>query len=454
MNALIHVLLLSISLTGVAGAESPNLVTNPGFEIDEDRDGVPDDWTAVSPSDVLRPAFTHVKGPVRTGGFAACLRSEGGYRFGYFCQDVPVAAGKTYEVVVRYRCRDIDNPNRCVLVHLVWGGTGWNDGFIAHWKKAGEWFEGRQKFAHRAGNIVRVMLMLRIDGPGSVYFEDVEIRETTPNPRRVAKVASYSVLHKEIADRVARAKAYVPHIEKAAQAGCDIICLTEALNAGGDILKIAEPIPGPIYSVLAEAAAKNKIYLIGCIWEQDGEYVYNTAFLLDRQGKLVGKYRKTHLHFPETFAGVRPGTDYPVFDCDFGRIGIMICYDNWFPEVSRVLALKGAEIIFCPNAGYGPTCMLADCCTNGTYFVSASSGSTAAENIIAGPDFRTLANGGPDLLTAELELSEPKPWAYRQWQTCGMPQAFRQMPHTTNDRCLEEILELYRSVPTPESLVK
>jgi len=58
------------------------------------------------------------------------------------------------------------------------------------------------------------------------------------------------------------------------------------------------------------------------------------------------------------------------------------------------------------------------------------------------------------LLTAELELSEPKPWAYRQWQTCGMPQAFRQMPHTTNDRCLEEILELYRSVPTPESLVK
>ena len=68
---------------------------------------------------------------------------------GYLYQDVPVTAGKTYEFVVRYRCEGIDNPNRCVLVHLVWGGTGWNDNFIAHWTADGEWFEGRQKFGTR-----------------------------------------------------------------------------------------------------------------------------------------------------------------------------------------------------------------------------------------------------------------------------------------------------------------
>jgi hypothetical protein len=148
------------------------------------------------------------------------------------------------------------------------------------------------------------------------------------------------------------------------------------------------------------------------------------------------------------FQGVRPGDDYPVFDCDFGRIGIEICYDSWFPEVARVLALKGAEIVFCPNAGYHPIVGAASCCTNGIYFVSVSSGGTRSENLIGAPDFRRLAFGGDDLLMAAVELSEPKPYAYCQWQTCGMPQAFRQMPHTVNDRCLEEITELYRTVPT------
>ena len=66
-----------------------------------------------------------------------------------------------------------------------------------------------------------------------------------------------------------------------------------------------------MYDVLAEAAAKNKIYVIGGIYEREGEYVYNTAFLVDRAGKLVGKYRKTHLHFPELFEGVRPARTTP-----------------------------------------------------------------------------------------------------------------------------------------------
>ncbi len=202
-----------------------------------------------------------------------------------------------------------------------------------------------------------------------------------------------------------------------------------------------------MYNVFSKAARDHNIYVIGCIYERDKDYVYNTAFLLDRSGQLVGKYRKTHLHWPEMFQGVRPGGEYPVFDCDFGRIGIEICYDSWFPEVARVLALKGAEVIFCPNAGYHPIVGAATCCDNGIYFVSASSGSTRKDNLIGAPDFRRLAFGGDDLLMAEVELSEPKPYYYQQWQTSGMPQAFRQMPHTVNDRCLEEILELYRTVP-------
>ena len=450
MYTSLQIAFVVLSMAGSPAAESANLVKNPSFEVAGPQEGVPADWMAASPDAALRPVFERVDTHARNGRHAACIRSPGEYRFGYLYQDVPVAAGKTYEVVARYRCEGIDNPNRCVLVNLVWGGKGSNDEFISHWRKAGDWFEGRQKFAYRGGTVLRLMLVLRIEGPGAVFFDDVEVRETTPNPRRTAKVASCPLLPSQ-ADRVERAKALVPQIAKAAEAKCDIVCFTEALNGGSEpILRIAEPIPGPMSGVFSKAARDHKIYVIACLYERDKDYVYNTVILLDRNGQVAGKYRKTHLYWPEMLAGVRPGGDYPVFDCDFGRIGIEICYDSWFPEVARVLALKGAEVIFCPNAGYHPIVGAATCCDNGVYFVSASSGSTRTENLIGSPDFRRLAFGGDELLMAELNLSQPKPYFYQQWQTSGMPQAFRQMPHTSNDRCLEEILKLYRSVPSPD----
>jgi apolipoprotein N-acyltransferase len=125
----------------------------------------------------------------------------------------------------------------------------------------------------------------------------------------------------------------------------------------------------------------------------------------------------------------------------------VICYDSWFPEVARVLALKGAEIIFCPNSGYHEACQAARACDNGVYFVPASHNRV---NIIRDPSFRKLAEGGRELIMTKVELVEPKPYHYRQWQTCGMPQAYRQMPHTISDRCLEEMRDLYRTVPSPK----
>ena len=250
--------------------------------------------------------FPTRRGPRRSGKYAACIRSPGNYRFGYLYQDVPVSAGKTYEVVARYRCQGIDNPNRCVLVNVVWGQEGFNDEFVGHWSKAGDWFEGRQKFTHRGGKLLRVMLLLRIDGPGAVFFDDVEVRETTPIARRVAKVASCPVMPSQT-DKVERAEFLVPFVVKAARAKCDIICFTEGLNGHTSFSKLAEPIPGPMYNVLANAARDNNIYVIGCLYEKSKGYIYNTAFLVDRKGQLVGKYRKTHLHWPEMFLGVRPG---------------------------------------------------------------------------------------------------------------------------------------------------
>jgi len=451
MRAVLSIVIVVMATAGAAVGESVNLIKNPGFEA-VGRDGLPADWTAASPDAVLRPIFQCSDRCARSGKHAACIRSPGNYRFGYLYQDVPVSAGKTYEVVARYRAEGIDNPNRCVLVNLVWGQQGFNDEFLAHWVKNGDWFEGRQRFAYRGGKMLRVMLLLRMEGAGAVFFDDIEIRQTTPLARRVAKVASCPVMPSQT-DTVERANSLVPFIARAAAAKCDIICLSEALGGHDAVLKTAEPIPGRMYNVFAKAARDHKIYVIACFYERNKDYVYNTAVLIDRRGHLVGKYRKTHVHWPEMTFGVRPGADYPVFDCDFGRIGIEICYDSWFPEVSRLLALKGAEIIFLPNAGFHENLAVATCCEQGVYYVSASSNHRQA-NLIGTPDFRKLASGGGDLLMAEVELSEPKPYGYKPGQTCGMPEAVRQMPHTITDRCLEEILQLYRTVPSPANQVK
>jgi len=437
---------LCLAATGGDG-EAANLLRNPGFEL-EGHDGLPDGWTLAAPYDTVRPQAARTQSRVRSGRYALRLESPGGYRFGYCYQDVSVASGKTYELVVRYRCEGIDNPNRCVLVDVLRGTEGWDTIFISDWKQAGAWFEGRQRFTQSTAKTARVRLFLRIDGRGAVVFDDLELRLSTPRPPRMAKVASYAEIPPET-DPQRRALALVPAIAQAAEAKCDIICLTEGLNARGKGCRQgAEPIPGPMSRVLAEAARTHRIYVIGCIYEREGDYVYNTAFLLDRQGRLVGKYRKTHLHFPEMFDGVRPGDDYPVFRCDFGRIGIEICYDSWFPEVARILALKGAEIIFCPNAGYHEGCQPARCCDNGVYFVPASHNRV---NVIWDPSLHELARGHRELLTAQLELSVRSPYTYHQWQTNGLPQAFRQLPHTLSDRWLEELRELYRTVPTPEA---
>ena len=118
----------------------------------------------------------------------------------------------------------------------------------------------------------------------------------------------------------------------------------------------AEPETGPTVSRMREVAREHGIVLI-VPWyeeEQPGVY-YNTACVIERDGTIVGKYRKTHIPhvgpcFWEKFY-FKPGNlGYPVFDTSVGRIGLIICYDRHFPEVARELGIKGAEIVFNPSA--------------------------------------------------------------------------------------------------------
>lgn len=147
-------------------------------------------------------------------------------------------------------------------------------------------------------------------------------------------------------------------ISQAAENGADLVVLPELFSTGyhldtigPHIVKLAEPIDGPTVRALQQAARQAGCYVIApiALIRDVGGVPYNSAVLIDREGAVVGSYDKVHLWALERFY-FRAGASYPVFDTDFGRIGIMVCYDMGFPEAARSLALQGADLIVCPSA--------------------------------------------------------------------------------------------------------
>ncbi len=138
----------------------------------------------------------------------------------------------------------------------------------------------------------------------------------------------------------------------------DVICLPETFQTSWvrerhKLEKYAEDekIPGPVTSIIAEEAKKQNCYIVCPLVTKNEGHYYNSAVLLDRKGEIAGVYRKTHLVPSEiTKVGLTPGTiEPPVFETDFGKVGMQICYDaNWFDSWAH-LKKQGAEIIFFPS---------------------------------------------------------------------------------------------------------
>lgn len=139
-------------------------------------------------------------------------------------------------------------------------------------------------------------------------------------------------------------------VDKAGAEGADVVVLPELILSAGYGLDerfhgLAETVPGESSEALGERAREHGLYVVAGIAERDPTgTVYNSSFIVGRDGSLAGLYRKTHIFTPtESFFAL--GSELPVFDLDFGRVAIPICYDLEFPEPARVLCLKGAELI-------------------------------------------------------------------------------------------------------------
>ena len=154
----------------------------------------------------------------------------------------------------------------------------------------------------------------------------------------------------------------IQKVHEAAAQGAQIVCLQELFTSlyfcdveDYDNFKLAEPIPGPSTEALSKAAAELNVVIIASLFEKRAQGIYhNTTAVLDADGTYLGKYRKMHIPddpaYYEKFYFTPGDLGYKIFKTRFAAIGVLICWDQWYPEAARITALMGAEILFYPTA--------------------------------------------------------------------------------------------------------
>ncbi|MCB0656985.1 MAG: carbon-nitrogen hydrolase [Saprospiraceae bacterium] len=165
-----------------------------------------------------------------------------------------------------------------------------------------------------------------------------------------------------VADKAENLRKAQQKIREAAAQGAQIVCLQELFTSlyfcdeeNYDNFSLAEAIPGPSTEILCELAKELRVVIIASLFEKRTQGLYhNTVAVLDADGSYLGKYRKMHIPddpaYYEKFYFTPGDLGYKVFRTKYATIGVLICWDQWYPEAARITSLKGAEILFYPTA--------------------------------------------------------------------------------------------------------
>ncbi len=164
------------------------------------------------------------------------------------------------------------------------------------------------------------------------------------------------------ADKQANTSKAIARVREAAAKGAQIVCLQELFTSlyfcdveDYENFKLAEPVPGPTSDALAAVAGELGVVIIASLFEKRAQGLYhNTTAVLDADGKYLGKYRKMHIPddpaYYEKFYFTPGDLGYKVFKTKFATLGVLICWDQWYPEAARITSLMGAEVLFYPTA--------------------------------------------------------------------------------------------------------
>ncbi|GIX02222.1 MAG: hypothetical protein KatS3mg112_1159 [Thermogutta sp.] len=354
-----------------------------------------------------------------------------------------IEAGQYYAVEATGQIRRGEAPWQMILVRVTFTRKG-QPTDPAGWLVAGPYLTPMKttpgSWRFRFADVLRAdegadgaIISVDVKWPqgAEVLWQSVTLRPVAPPPPRKVKVGTV-YLRPRNSTPEKNLDLFCAQLDEAGKLGLDIVCLGEAITlvgtskAAADVL---EPIPGPSTQRLGEAARRNHLWVIAGLYEIEGQTPYNTAVLINRDGQLVGKYRKVHLPREEWTKGFTPGMDYPVFDTEFGRIAIQICYDWFFPEVATIWRLKGAEIVFAPTWGTtfpdqdgraeGETVFRVRARDAGVYLVPSV---YDGNSMIIDPMGRILASsaGKEGLVWAEIDLNkrERLPWV-GWWRSIG-----------------------------------
>jgi len=333
-----------------------------------------------------------------------------------------IQGGKTYAFSAVCKAAGINEPYRSILFRAWWTREGnllHPAGYLIRgpftWGKELRFEDKLQAPAQADGAVIS--LEVKWPRGGSVLWKRVNVRQAKPPRARIVKIGTVYLVPKRSSPEK-NLELFCKKIDEAGKLGLDVVCLGEAIKlvgTGATVEQCAQPIPGPDTKVIGEAARRNSIWVVAGLNERCGPHLYNTAVLFDRSGKIAGLYRKVHLPREEWTQGITPGSSYPVFQTDFGKVAIQICYDWFFPESTEIFALKGAEIVFAPTWGNtlpdrngevrGETVFRVRARDNGVYMVpSVYNGNS----MVIDPLGRVLAssNGREGVFWAKVDLSK------------------------------------------------
>ncbi len=401
-----------------------------------------DGWKPESPRDEIRPRFElAISEDVDSKTFNILSDFRPGL-MGALTKTFPVEGGSHYRFSVDRRTINITVPRRAATVRLIWLNddgkrvTRDKPSFASY--RPGEKPRAEPEFppdvkdlgngwarvaglyrAPSSATQVKVELHGRWMDPNAlVSWLDPTFEKAKAPKKRIVRLATIHHRPRAGSTRQEKCDQFAPLIEEAAKKKADLVVLPETLTyygTKGTYADAAEPVPGPSTEYFGKLAKKHNLYIVAGLLEREKHLIYNVAALIGPDGQLVGKYRKVTLPRGEIEAGLMPGSEYPVFETRFGKVGMMICYDGFFPEVARELSRRGADVIAWPVWGCNPLLAEARACENHVYLISSTYTDVSSNWIISavyGHDGKPLASAKEwsTVAIAEVDLNQPLHW--------------------------------------------